>query len=168
MGWPVAHSRSPLIHGYWLKRHGIAGSYIPLPVRPEDAVAAIRALPKLGFAGVNCTVPHKHSALEAADVVDELAWRIGAANTLVVRGGEIHATNTDAEGFMENIRVAARALLQARFEQDAQGAAHMGFLVQTPEFGFDAGPAVILGAGGAARRRRAVHPARQPHACPRG
>ena len=64
MGWPVAHSRSPLIHGYWLKRHGIAGSYIPLPVRPEDAVAAIRALPKLGFAGVNCTVPHKHSALE--------------------------------------------------------------------------------------------------------
>ena len=151
MGWPVAHSRSPLIHGHWLKRHGIAGSYVPLPVRPEDAVAAIRALPKLGFAGVNCTVPHKHSALEAADEVDGLARRIGAANTLVVHGGAIHATNTDAEGFMENIRVAAKALLQVRFQRDAQGAAHMGFLVQAPEFGFDAGPAVVLGAGGAAR-----------------
>lgn len=151
MGWPVAHSRSPLIHGYWLKWHGIAGSYIPLPVRPEDAVTAIRALPKLGFAGVNCTVPHKHSALQAADMVDDTARRIGAANTLVVRDGAIQATNTDAEGFMENIRVAAKALLRERFLRDAQGAAHMGFLVGAPEFGFDAGPAVVLGAGGAAR-----------------
>ncbi len=138
MGWPVAHSRSPLIHGYWLREHGIDGSYEKLPVRPEDAVTAIRDLPRLGFAGCNCTVPHKHAAIEAADVVDGLARRIGAANTIVVRGGAIHATNTDAEGFLQNIRESAADLLRARAAPDAG-------------FRFDAGPAVVLGAGGAAR-----------------
>lgn len=127
MGWPVAHSRSPMIHRHWLKQHGLAGTYIPLPVRPEDAVEIIRALPRLGFAGLNVTVPHKHTALEAADKVDDVAGRIGAANTLVVREGKVHATNTDAEGFIENLR---------------QGA---------PDVDFSAGKAVVLGAGGAAR-----------------
>jgi shikimate dehydrogenase len=151
MGWPVAHSRSPLIHGYWLRRHGIDGSYEKLPVRPEDAVAAIRALPSQGFAGCNCTVPHKHAALEAADEVDALARRIGAANTIVVRNGTIHATNTDAEGFLQNLVVSARDLLRARIVEQSAGAGHAGFLLGAPEFRFDAGPAVVLGAGGAAR-----------------
>jgi shikimate dehydrogenase len=127
MGWPIAHSRSPLIHGHWLKQHGISGYYVPLPVRPEEAGEAIRALPKLGFAGANCTVPHKHAALEAADTVDDLARRIGAANTLIVREDAIHATNTDAEGFLKNLQAGAgRKLDLSR-------------------------PAVVLGAGGAAR-----------------
>jgi len=151
MGWPVAHSRSPMIHGYWLKKHGIDGSYGLLPVRPENAVAAIRALPDQGYAGCNCTVPHKHAALLAADVVDDLARRIGAANTIVVRGGVIHATNTDAEGFLQNLVQGANALLREKFIASTQGAGHAGFLVSAPEFRFDAGPAVVLGAGGAAR-----------------
>ena len=151
MGWPVAHSRSPVIHGYWLKQHDIAGEYGLLPVRTEDAVAAIRALPERGYAGCNCTVPHKHAALQAADHVDALARRIGAANTIVVRGGAIHATNTDAEGFLRNLVEGANHVLRERFVTDAQGAGHAGFLVAAPELKFDAGPAVVLGAGGAAR-----------------
>lgn len=151
MGWPVSHSRSPMIHGYWLEKHGIAGSYGLLPVTPEDAVAAIRALPEQGYAGCNCTVPHKHAALGAADVVDGLARRIGAANTIVVRDGVIHATNTDAEGFMQNLVQGANGLLREKFIADAQGAGHAGFLVSAPELRLDAGPAVVLGAGGAAR-----------------
>ncbi|MEN3975349.1 shikimate dehydrogenase [Emcibacter sp. SYSU 3D8] len=151
MGWPVAHSRSPLIHGYWLELYGIAGSYGLLPVRPEEAVAAIRALPGQGYAGCNCTVPHKHAALEAADVVDDLARRIGAANTLVVRDGAIHATNTDAEGFLANLTAGANSALRAQFTEDSRGAGHAGFLVQAPELRLEAGPAVVLGAGGAAR-----------------
>jgi shikimate dehydrogenase len=151
MGWPVAHSRSPMIHGYWLAKHGIAGSYGLLPVKPEDAVAAIRALPSQGYAGCNCTVPHKHAAVEAADTVDDLARRIGAANTIVVRNGAIHATNTDAEGFLQNLVKGANALLREKFVADTQGAGHAGFLVSAPEIRFGAGPAVVLGAGGAAR-----------------
>ncbi|MBI1180713.1 MAG: shikimate dehydrogenase [Alphaproteobacteria bacterium] len=127
MGWPIGHSRSPLIHGYWLKRHGIDGYYVPLSVKPQEAAEAIRALPKLGFAGANCTVPHKHAALAAADEVDALAGRIGAANTLVVRDGRIFATNTDAEGFLTNLKAGAGVAL--RLDR----------------------PAVVLGAGGAAR-----------------
>jgi shikimate dehydrogenase len=140
-----------MIHGYWLRQHRIDGEYGLLPVKPEDAVAAIRALPEQGYAGCNCTVPHKHAALEAADEVDALARRIGAANTIVVRGGVIHATNTDAEGFLQNLTVGATALLREKFVADRQGAGHAGFLVGAPEFRFDAGPAVVLGAGGAAR-----------------
>lgn len=151
MGWPVAHSRSPMIHGYWLRQHRIDGEYGLLPVKPEDAVAAIRALPEQGYAGCNCTVPHKHAALEAADEVDALARRIGAANTIVVRGGVIHATNTDAEGFRQNLVAGANALLREKFAAHARGAGHAGFLLGAPEFRFDAGPAVVLGAGGAAR-----------------
>ena len=70
MGWPVAHSRSPRLHGFWLERYGIDGAYIPFAIRPEDAEAALRALPKLGFAGTNVTVPHKEAVLRAVDEVD--------------------------------------------------------------------------------------------------
>lgn len=128
MGWPVGHSRSPRLHGFWLERHGIDGAYIPLAVKPEHAAQAIRALPVLGFAGCNVTVPHKEAALANIDEVDMLARRIGAVNTLVVLpDGTIRGMNTDAYGFLANLQ---------------QGA---------PGMRVNAGPAVVLGAGGAAR-----------------
>ncbi len=128
MGWPVGHSRSPRLHGFWLERHRIDGAYVPLAVRPEHAVQAIRALPALGFAGCNVTVPHKETALATADEADMVARRIGAVNTLVVLpDGTIHGMNTDAHGFLANLQQRA------------------------PGWRVNAGPAVVLGAGGAAR-----------------
>lgn len=128
IGWPVAHSRSPRLHGHWLRVHGIDGAYVPLAVPPDRIDAAIRALPALGFAGANVTVPHKEAALRLADEADTLARRIGAANTLVVQpDGRIFASNTDAFGFLENLRDRA------------------------PAFRAVSGAAVVLGAGGAAR-----------------
>ncbi len=128
MGWPVGHSRSPRLHGFWLRRYGIDGAYIPMAVKPEHAAEAMRTLPKLGFAGCNVTVPHKETALAVADTVDAFARRIGAVNTLVVGAdGSIAGSNTDAPGFLAN-------LLQ---EAPAWQARHAA--------------AVVLGAGGAGR-----------------
>jgi len=128
MGWPVAHSRSPRLHGYWLQEHGIDGAYVPLPVRPEQFTAALRALPMLGFAGVNVTVPHKEAALAAVDRSNPTARRIGAVNTIVVStDGTLDGRNSDGFGFLENLRA--------------------GVAGWSPK----AGPAVLLGAGGAAR-----------------
>lgn len=127
LGWPVGHSRSPALHGHWLRRYAIAGFYVPLAVTPEAFGTALRALPALGFAGGNVTVPHKERALALADRATARARRIGAANTLVVRDGAIEADNTDAFGFIENLRDRA------------------------PGWRADAGPALVLGAGGAAR-----------------
>lgn len=128
IGWPVSHSRSPLLHNHWLEHYGIDGAYVPLAVRPEDIADALRALPKLGFAGVNVTLPHKETALAVCDTADAFARRVGAVNTIVVgRDGALHGCNTDGFGFVENLR---------------QGA---------PEWRAAVGPAVVLGAGGAAR-----------------
>ena len=131
MGYPVAHSRSPVLHGHWLKRYQIDGAYVPLPVSPDNFVRALTALPLLGFAGTNVTVPHKQAALELLSEigeVDKTARRIGAVNTVVVDDdGRMHGSNTDAFGFMENIRDKA------------------------PDWQASAGPVVVLGAGGAAR-----------------
>ena len=128
MGWPVAHSRSPRLHGFWLERYGIDGAYVPFAIRPEDVEAALRALPKLGFAGTNVTVPHKEAVLRLVDDVDPVARRIGAVNTVVVGAdGRLSGSNTDAFGFLEHLRASA------------------------PGWSPAAGPAVILGAGGAAR-----------------
>jgi shikimate dehydrogenase len=127
LGWPVAHSRSPRLHGFWLRRHGIDGAYLPLPVAPDDFAEAVRGLVKLGFRGVNVTIPHKEAAFALCDEVDETARRMGAANTLVFRDGRIHGSNTDGFGFMESLA-----------EQAADWQATDG-------------PAVLLGAGGAAR-----------------
>jgi shikimate dehydrogenase len=125
MGWPVAHSRSPALHGWWLRRYGIDGAYVPLAVRPERLEQAIRALPALGFAGCNVTIPHKEAALRIVDRVDATAQRIGAVNTIVVGpDGSLSGSNTDAFGFAESLG---------------------------PEWRADAGPAVVMGAGGAAR-----------------
>ncbi|UEM24154.1 shikimate dehydrogenase [Skermanella mucosa] len=128
MGWPVGHSRSPRLHGWWLDRYGIDGAYIPLAVPPDRIAEAVRALPALGLRGANVTVPHKEAVIAACDRVDPVARRIGAVNTLVVADdGTIEGRNTDGFGFMENLRA------------------------DRPDWRADAGPAVVLGAGGAAR-----------------
>ena len=128
MGWPVSHSRSPRLHGHWLERYGIDGAYVPLAVQPDRVCDAVRALPILGFAGCNLTVPHKELVLPALDRIDPLARRIGAVNTVVVAAdGALEGSNTDAFGFMESLREAA------------------------PGWSAAAGPAMIVGAGGAVR-----------------
>lgn len=128
IGAPVAHSKSPQLHMHWLKLHGLAGYYIPMEVRTEDLEQVLRTLPKAGFVGVNITVPHKEKVLDIADLITDRATLIGAANTLIFRAdGKIHADNTDGYGFINNIRQSV------------------------PDWDASAGPAAILGAGGAAR-----------------
>ena len=115
MGWPVAHSLSPRLHGFWLAEHGIDGVFVPLPVKPENFADALRALPKLGFVGASVTLPHKEAALALADEVDAQARRIGAVNTLIVRpDGGVLGRNTDAFGFMESLRESAPRWVDAR------------------------------------------------------
>jgi len=127
-GWPVGHSRSPRLHGYWLEKLGIDGAYLPLAVAPDDLAQVIRTLPKLGFRGINLTIPHKETVLPLLDAIDPLAARIGAVNTLIIKeDGSIEGRNTDAFGFLENLRRGA------------------------PHWQPHAGPAVVIGAGGAAR-----------------
>ncbi len=128
IGSPIAHSKSPKLHGYWLNRYGIVGHYIPMEIAPDDLEDTLRALPKAGFVGLNVTIPHKERVLTIADQVTDRAALMGAANTLVFgKDGKIHADNTDGYGFLENLR---------------QGA---------PGWTADAGPAAVIGAGGAAR-----------------
>lgn len=128
MGWPIGHSRSPLIHNHWLRERGLSGAYVPLAVPPETLARALHALHPLGFAGVNLTIPHKMLAVPIVDRMDEAARAIGAVNTIVVGpDGELEGRNTDAFGFIESVR-------------EAQ-----------PGVDFTKGPAVVIGAGGAAR-----------------
>lgn len=128
MGWPVLHSRSPLLHNRWLRRHGLAGVYVPLEIKVETLGAALRALPALGFSGCNLTLPHKIEALGLVDSVDPVGARIGAINCVVVReGGKLAGFNFDAWGFVESVAE------------------------RHPDWKPDAGPAVVLGAGGGAR-----------------
>jgi shikimate dehydrogenase len=125
IGWPVAHSRSPRLHGFWLERHAIDGAYVPLPVRPEDFATAVRGLAASGFAGANVTLPHKTAAHRMCDRIEPSARDAGAVNTLVFADGQIIGSNTDGWGFLANLR--------------AHGVDPAG------------GPALVLGAGGAAR-----------------
>lgn len=128
LGWPVSHSRSPRLHGFWLERLGIDGAYVPLAVAPENLESVVRALPRMGFAGANVTVPHKETVMALVDHVEPLARRIGAVNTLVARpDGGLEGRNTDAYGFFENLRRGC------------------------PDWDPKAGPAAVVGAGGAAR-----------------
>ena len=128
IGWPVAHSRSPRLHGFWLERYGIDGAYLPFAVRPEDLAAALGALPLLGLRGVNVTLPHKEAALGLCARVSEAARRIGAVNTIVVgEDGALEGSNTDGFGFLAHLTASQ------------------------PSFRPESGPAVLLGAGGAAR-----------------
>lgn len=128
MGWPVAHSRSPVIHNHWIAQYGLRGAYVLLPVQPDKLDVALRSLPILGFSGCNLTIPHKVAAMEIVDRVDPLARRIGAVNTVVVEAdGSLTGFNTDGFGYIQSL-----------------------FDVQ-PEWKADAGPAVVVGAGGASR-----------------
>lgn len=128
IGSPVAHSKSPRLHGYWLKKYGIKGFYVPMDVAAADLEQVIRALPRAGFVGCNVTIPHKEAVLALADTVTDRAALIGAANTLIFRrDGRIYADNTDGYGFTANLR------------QNA------------PDWRPASGPAAVYGAGGAAR-----------------
>ncbi len=128
MGWPVAHSRSPVIHNYWIAEHGLRGAYVLLPVQPEKLEHALRALPVLGIAGCNLTIPHKVDAMHIVDHVDALGQRIGAVNTIVVNAdGSLSGRNTDAFGFIQSLLEAGSTWKPAD------------------------GPACVVGAGGAAR-----------------
>ncbi|MDP3961629.1 MAG: shikimate dehydrogenase [Pseudorhodobacter sp.] len=128
IGSPIAHSRSPALHGYWLQRYGLKGFYIPMDIAQADLGRVLQTLPLMGFVGLNVTIPHKETVLALADIVTDRAALIGAANTLIFRkDGSIHADNTDGAGFIANLRQSA------------------------PHWQPQAGPAAVFGAGGAAR-----------------
>ena len=128
MGWPISQSRSPMLHSYWFEKHGLAGSYVPLAIRPEGLKDALRALPSLLFAGCNLTIPHKQEAFKIVDEADDIAKRIGAISCVIVRpDGTLAGTNNDWYGFIHNI------------------------LEFVPDWRADAGPVAVMGAGGGAR-----------------
>ncbi|GGB92688.1 shikimate dehydrogenase (NADP(+)) [Marivita lacus] len=128
IGHPVAHSKSPNVHGYWLRKYGLKGHYIPMDIEPDKLADLLPRLADLGFVGANVTIPHKERVMEIADLITDRATLIGAANTLIFRkDGRIHADNTDGYGFIENIRQAI------------------------PDWNPKSGPAVVFGAGGACR-----------------
>lgn len=128
IGWPIKHSKSPVLHGHWLKRYGLPGSYTAIELSPENFERELRKLPKKGFKGVNVTLPYKETVLKLADSVTDRAALIGAANTIHFHAdGSIGADNTDGYGFVQNLR------------QNA------------PEWQPKSSPALVLGAGGASR-----------------
>ena len=126
VGWPIAHSRSPLIHNYWIKQHGLTAEYRREAVPPEKFADFVHSWGERGYVGANITLPHKEAAL-ALSQADDRALAVGAANTLWLEGGALRSTNTDVEGFLENLDASA--------------------------VGWDSNlkTAVVLGAGGAAR-----------------
>ncbi|MCA8869654.1 MAG: shikimate dehydrogenase [Rhodobacteraceae bacterium] len=128
IGAPVSHSRSPALHGYWLRKYRLKGYYIPIELGYDTFEQGLRSLPLLGFHGVNITIPFKEKVLTLADVITDRAALIGAANTITfLKDGRIQADNTDGFGFIANIRQ------------------------QAPDWDATVGPAMVLGAGGAAR-----------------
>ncbi len=127
IGWPIEQSRSPLIHRYWLNRYGIDGAYTKEAVRPQDVGSFLKGLAVRGLVGCNVTVPHKEAAFLAADEHDPTALAVGAANTLWLEGGRLHAANSDTYGFIRNLDAGA------------------------PEWRERDGPVAVLGAGGTAR-----------------
>ena len=128
MGWPVLHSRSPLMHNYWMEQQGVAGTYVFLEIRPEGLAAALRALHPLRFSGCNLTIPHKLEAMNIVDEVDDVARKIGAISCVVVReDGSLFGTNNDWLGFLGNLKQ------------------------QQPDWRADAGPVTVVGAGGGGR-----------------
>lgn len=132
IGWPVSHSLSPKLHGYWLQKHGIDGSYVPLPVEPERVEQAIAGLPALGIAGVNVTVPHKQAVIPCLDRIEATAERLGAVNTILVhKDGTLEGHNTDAYGFRACLDRQAGPEIKRQIEENRQ--------------------VTVVGAGGAAR-----------------
>lgn len=127
IGHPIGHSKSPLIHNYWIEQYGLRGSYEAIDIAPVDFADGLRALIDKGYTGFNLTIPHKTLALELCDEVEENAKILGAVNTIKISDGKIIGCNTDGFGFWENI------------------------VANVSDFDVQSGPAVILGAGGAAR-----------------
>ena len=128
IGWPIAHSKSPILHGDWLRKYGIQGHYVAIGLKQEKFEDGLRALMTLGFKGVNVTIPYKENVLSIATSISDRAALIGAANTLIFReNGSIRADNTDGYGFIQNIRQ------------------------KEPDWRGSDGPALVLGAGGASR-----------------
>lgn len=103
IGWPISHSRSPLIHGYWLKQHGIEGSYTRQPVEPVALAEFLSSLEANGFAGCNVTIPHKENTFRLVTPADPSTERLGAVNTVFLRDGKTLGTNTDGEGFINSL-----------------------------------------------------------------
>jgi shikimate dehydrogenase len=126
IGHPVSHSKSPLMHNFWIRQYGLAGEYSAIDVRPGHLEGAIKQCVKQGFSGLQFTIPHKEEALELCDEVDSVAKAVGAVNTIVIHKNKLYGFNTDVFGFTENITECE------------------------PNFEFNEGPAVVLGAGGAA------------------
>ncbi len=126
IGHPISHSKSPLIHNYWIEKHGLNGGYQAINIHPDNIRTDVQALVGKGYAGFNVTVPHKIAIMELCDEIDDLAKSIGAVNTVTIKNGRLYGTNTDAYGFIQNIK------------QNA------------PDFDFTSGRIVVLGAGGAA------------------
>lgn len=128
MGWPVMHSRSPLMHNYWMEQQGLAGTYVFLEIKPGTLEPALKALHPLGFSGCNLTIPHKLDAMSIVDEVDDVAKKIGAISCVVVReDGSLFGTNNDWLGFLGNLKE------------------------QQPGWRGDAGPVTVIGAGGGGR-----------------
>ncbi|WP_417623950.1 shikimate dehydrogenase [Paremcibacter congregatus] len=127
VGWPIGHSLSPRLHGYWLREHGIDGDYQAYAVKPENLKDFIRSLPAQGICGVNLTVPHKELVFPFLDYIDDLARKIGAVNFVRVEDDKLYGGNTDGYGFLANLQENA------------------------PTWRPTAGPVAIIGAGGAAR-----------------
>jgi len=127
LGHPIKHSKSPIIHGHWLNEYGIDGSYEAIDFSPEEFSPGVRNLAVQGFSGCNVTVPHKEAAMEISDELTDRARIIGAVNTLVFKDKKIIGDNTDCEGFLTNL------------------------MNDAPRWNAASGPALVLGAGGAAR-----------------
>lgn len=128
MGWPVMHSRSPMMHNYWMDQQGLDGTYVPLEVKPGTLDAALRAMHPLGFSGCNLTIPHKLDAMSIVDEVDDVAKKIGAISCVVVReDGSLFGTNNDWLGFTGNLKQSY------------------------PDWRSDAGPVAVIGSGGGGR-----------------
>lgn len=128
MGWPVMHSRSPLLHNYWFQQHNLAGTYVPLAIPPTGLNAALSGLYPLRFAGCNLTLPHKQEAMKWVDEIDTVSKSIGAISCVIVRpDGSLAGTNNDCYGFIQSI------------------------IEEQPGWRADAGPSVVIGAGGGAR-----------------
>ena len=128
IGSPISHSRSPFLHGHWLRRYGLDGHYIPMEIASSDLERVIETLPMMGFVGLNVTIPHKERIISLADHVTDRAALMGAANTLTFgEDGKVYADNTDGHGFLQNLK---------------QGA---------PNWKANSGPIAVIGAGGASR-----------------
>ncbi len=127
IGWPIEHSRSPLIHNYWLRKYGIAAVYERMPIEPKDVANFIANLAASEFVGCNVTIPHKETVFKTVGAADEIASRLSAVNTVYIRNGKVCGTNTDGEGFIASLRHSY------------------------PAFELREKTAVIIGAGGAAK-----------------